>query len=141
MLEADMAKTLESEQKGERFTLVEAAKLPEKPSKPNRLAIILIGLVLGIGAGVGLAAVMEVSDTSVLDADSLSRATGMPVLTVVPTIETQEDQAKKRLKMWVICGGVFFAVVAVIFLFDAYVMDLDVLWVKLMRRMELIGSF
>nr|WP_319392951.1 Wzz/FepE/Etk N-terminal domain-containing protein [uncultured Desulfobacter sp.] len=140
MLEADMAKTLESEQKGERFTLVESAKLPEKPSKPNRLAIVLIGFVLGIGAGVGLAAVMEFSDTSVLDAEALSRATGKPVLTVVPVIETQQDLAKKRLKVWVTCTGVVLAVVVAVFLFDAYVMDLDVLWVKIMRRIELIGS-
>lgn len=33
-----------------RFTIIDPARLPEKPYKPNRLAIMLIGLVLGVGA-------------------------------------------------------------------------------------------
>ncbi|WP_320041105.1 hypothetical protein [uncultured Desulfobacter sp.] len=141
MLEADVAKKLETDQKGERFTLVESAKLPEKPSKPNRLAIILIGLVLGIGAGVGMVAVMEYSDSSFLDADSLAKGTGMPVLTVVPNIETQQDRSRKRMKAGVVALVVIFSAITAVVLFDAYVMDLDVLWVKVMRNIELMGSF
>ncbi|MCG8552923.1 MAG: Wzz/FepE/Etk N-terminal domain-containing protein [Desulfobacterales bacterium] len=141
MLEADVAKKLETEQKGERFTLVESAKLPEKPSKPNRLAIILIGLVLGIGAGVGLAAVMEYSDSSFLDADSLAKGTGLPVLTVVPNIETRQDRSKKRIRSGVIALVTIIATVAAVVIFDSYVMDLDVLWVKVMRNIDLMGSF
>nr|NJM03768.1 hypothetical protein [Desulfobacula sp.] len=64
MMEAKIAREFESKQKGERFTLVEAARLPEKPHKPNRVAIVLIGLVLGMGAGIGLASIIEFSDAS-----------------------------------------------------------------------------
>ncbi len=49
-MEAQVAQGLEKDQKGERFTVVEPAKLPDKPAKPNRLAIMLIGIVLGVGA-------------------------------------------------------------------------------------------
>ena len=42
-MEARVAYGLEQEQKGERFTLIDPARLPEKPHKPNRLAIVLIG--------------------------------------------------------------------------------------------------
>ncbi len=45
MMEAQVAEELESKQKGERFTLVESARFPEKPYKPNRPAIFLIGIV------------------------------------------------------------------------------------------------
>jgi len=141
MLEADMAKTLETEQKGERFSLVESAKLPEKPFKPNRLAIVLIGFVLGIGAGVGLAAVMEFSDSSFRDAESLSRATGMPVLTVVPEIETRRDRTMKRLKAGVLSLLLVSAAALAVLLFDSYVMDLAVLLTKVMRKIELLGGF
>ena len=50
LMEAQVAHGLEKEQKGERFNLIEPPRLPEKPYKPNRLAIMLIGVVLGIGA-------------------------------------------------------------------------------------------
>ena len=45
LMEARVAHGLEREQKGERFTILEAPRLPEKPYKPNRMAIILIGFV------------------------------------------------------------------------------------------------
>jgi succinoglycan biosynthesis transport protein ExoP len=61
-MEAKVSNGLEKEQKGERFTLIDAARLPEKPIKPNAPAILLIGLVLGIGCGIGLAALNEQSD-------------------------------------------------------------------------------
>jgi len=135
MMEAKVAQELESEQKGERFTLVESARLPEKPYKPNRLAIMLIGVVLGMGAGVGCASIMEFLDNSIRNGESLARATGFPVLTEIPRIVTREEKKKKRKKSLFIIGGIIAAAAAGIILFDIFVMDLDILWVRIMRRM------
>ena len=135
-MEAKVAQSLESEQKGERFTLIESATLPEKPFKPNRLAIVLIGVVLGMGAGVGLASIIEFTDTSFRDAESLYRATGFPVLTVVPRIITSGD---RKHRLMVRAAGIVAAVVAMVILvvlFNNYVMDLDVIWAKLIRRVS-----
>ncbi len=74
LMEARVSQGLETEQKGERFTLIDPARLPEKPFKPNRLAILLIGVVLGIGAGIGFAALREFSDTSVRGIEHLSQS-------------------------------------------------------------------
>lgn len=87
-MESKVAYGLEKGQKGERFTLIDAARLPEKPISPNRPAIIMIGLVLGIGAGVGLAALREFSDHAVRNGDLLAKVTGVPVLAVIPEIIT-----------------------------------------------------
>ena len=46
-MEAKVAQGLEKEQKGEHFTLIEPPRFPEKPFKPNRLKILLIGFVSG----------------------------------------------------------------------------------------------
>ncbi|MCP3871807.1 MAG: chain-length determining protein [Desulfobacteraceae bacterium] len=136
MMEADVAQELESKQKGERFSLVESARLPEKPFKPNRLAILLIGIVLGIGAGVGFASIVEFSDTSFRDGEALARATGFPVLTEVPKIITQEDRKRQKIKRVVITLVIVFGIIISVFLFDTFVMDLDVLWAKIMRRIS-----
>jgi capsular polysaccharide biosynthesis protein len=58
-MEARVAHGLEKGQMGERFTLIDPARLPEKPVRPNRPAILLIGLFLGIGAGVGTASLQR----------------------------------------------------------------------------------
>jgi len=134
MLEAKLAQGFESQQKGERFSLVEAAILPEKPFKPNRLAIVLIGFVLGIGAGVGIAAIMEFSDTSFRTRDSLEQITGFPVLTEIPIIITQQDKRRRLVRRYYGLVSTALAMVVLIFLFHNYVMDLDVLWTRIMRK-------
>lgn len=57
-LAAGMAADLERRQKGERFTLVDPARTPEAPIKPNRKLLSglgsLVGLALGLALGVGL---------------------------------------------------------------------------------------
>ncbi|MBF0413335.1 MAG: chain-length determining protein [Desulfamplus sp.] len=136
VMEATLSLSLQTEQKGERFTLIEPARLPEKPYKPNRLAIILIGFVLGIGAGVGMAALAEFADTSFRNAESLERATGFPVLAEIPRIITFKDRVHRTLK-WSIGVVALVAIIAGgLAAFHFYVMDLNVLTVKIMNRLS-----
>ena len=125
-MEANVALGLEKEQKGERFTLIDPARMPEKPFKPNRLAIGLIGLVLGIGAGVGVAALLEFSDQSVYTPQDLARISGHPLLVSIPTIQTPHDRRRRWVKRlaWILAGLLLLAIA--IYLFHTLVMDLDV---------------
>ena len=59
LMAAQVSQGMEEERLGETFQIVEPAFMPERPYKPNRLAIVLIGLVLGIGVSVGLASLRE----------------------------------------------------------------------------------
>jgi polysaccharide chain length determinant protein (PEP-CTERM system associated) len=136
-MEAKVAQGLEKEQKGDRFTLIDPARLPEKPYKPNRLAIILIGFVLSIGAGVGWASLKEYSDQSIRDADSLTQATSFPVLAVIPEIITEKDTrriTKKRIGMII---AIVLLIIAGVTAFHFLIMDLNVFWAKLMRKVPL----
>ena len=54
---AKEAALLEKRREGERFTIVESAVEPRKPSKPNRLALLLLGIVLASGSGIGFGSV------------------------------------------------------------------------------------
>jgi len=133
-MEAKVAQGLEKDQKGERFTLIEPARLPETPYKPNRLAIMLIGMVLGIGAGVGWASLREFTDHAIRDSESLVLATSFPVLGSIPEIVTEEDiQRKKRKRVIIIVALILSAVVGLI-VFHLLVMDLNVFWAKLVRK-------
>jgi polysaccharide chain length determinant protein (PEP-CTERM system associated) len=136
-MEARVAHGLEKEQKGERFTLIEPPRLPEKPFKPNRLAIMLIGFVLGAGAGVGLGALREFSDDTVRDGDSLAMVTRFPVLAGIPQIISEKEVARKRLRLLVWAGAAAGAAVIGLAVFHFFVMDLDVFWAKLMRKLAL----
>jgi len=134
-MEAKVSQGLEKEQKGERFTIIDPARLPEKPYKPNRLAIMLIGLVLGVGAGVGTAAAREYTDTSVHNTVALSSATEFPVLATIPVIATEQERQVSRKRLAALAGGVAAAMVAGLAVFHFAVMNLAVFWAKLMRWM------
>lgn len=133
-LEAKVAQGLEKGQMGERFTLIDPARLPEKPVKPNVPAILLVGLFLGIGSGVGMAALREHLDRSVRSVNELAKATGKPVLAGLPEIVTWEDrQQEKQIlkKIFIVLIGL--AVIAIV-LVHFLVMDLDILWNQFIRR-------
>jgi polysaccharide chain length determinant protein (PEP-CTERM system associated) len=137
VMEAKVAHGLEKEQKGERFVLIDPPLLPQKPFKPNRLAIVLIGFVLGVGAGVGFAALREFSDDTVRSVDQLEAAVGLPVLTGVPVILTGKDISSRRWKRVGLAAAVVAVAVVAVALFHYQVMDLDVFWAKLMRKLAL----
>lgn len=136
-MEAEVAQGLEKDQKGERFTLIDPARLPEKPFKPNRLAILLIGLVLGIGAGVGWGALREFTDDAVQNAEDLTRSTGFPVLSGIPALVTPAEVHHRQRMRTIKIATAIAAIPVAILVFHFFVMDLDIFWAKLMRRLAL----
>ncbi len=49
--EAQQAENLERRQKGEQFRIIDPARVPEKPFKPDIPKVLAIGLALGLGLG------------------------------------------------------------------------------------------
>jgi len=56
---AELAKNLEKKQKGEKFKILDPANLPERPFKPQKIKITLLGMLLGAAMGAGLVIVMD----------------------------------------------------------------------------------
>jgi uncharacterized protein involved in exopolysaccharide biosynthesis len=131
---AEEAKGLEESRMGEKFTLIDPPVMPEKPDKPNRLAIVLIGLVLAAGAGTAAGAVSEYADQSVREADELSKISGHAVLAVIPYLSTSSDMARTRRRKWALAGGsagiVIIGLIALHYLYG----PLDILWIKIIRH-------
>ena len=134
LMEAKVSQGMEESQQAERFTIIDPALTPERPAKPNRLAIVLIGFVLALGFGVGLAAIRENLNTTVKNPAELSRSTGLPVLANVPLLETEEDiQRQKRRKIMMV--GIILVIIAIgLVMINYFIMPLDILIIKLQRR-------
>ena len=133
-MEAKVSQGLEKEQKGEHFILIDPPRYPQKPYKPNRLKILLIGLVLAIGSGIGWTTLREMSDHSVRDSKSLALATSLPVLVSIPEIVTEEDLRRKKKKRILVITVLVLGMVAVVVAFHYLAMNIDVLWGKLMQK-------
>ena len=136
--EATVSKNLESDRKGERFTLIEPPLLPEEPVSPNRPLVLALGLVLSIGLGVGAGAVSESLDATVRGRRDLMRiVAGAPPLAIIPRIgATEIEQSPWRRRAWFIAMlvGALLATAAAVHFFYR---PLDVLWFMLLRRMGL----
>jgi hypothetical protein len=135
-LEAKVAHGLEKEQMGERFTIIDAARFPEKPVSPNRPAILLIGLILGIGSGIGVASLREFGDRSARSADALARATGFPVLAGIPEIITGKEIAARKSRRRLLLAGGTAAVLVGLAIVHFFIMDIDIVLAKFARRMN-----
>ena len=95
--EAQVARQLETEQQGERFSLLEAAKLPTHP-RPYRLLVLLIGLALGVLGGIGYAALAEALDRSIRGEEALAEIAGEPPLAAIPYIKNAADLSRRRAR-------------------------------------------
>lgn len=91
LMGANMAVSLEREQRGERYSVLEHPDRPESPEMPNRRAFLLLGLVLGLGAGVGYASIAEYMDRTVRGVRGLVMITNAPPLAVIPYISNGID--------------------------------------------------
>lgn len=134
-MEAKVAHGLEKEQMGEKFTIIDVARLPEKPVSPNVPAILLIGLILGVGAGVGAASLQEFGDNTARTPEELSKATGFPVLAGIPEIVTWQEVKRKNPKRTLIIAGSLAGLLVLLLIFHFFIMDLDIFWAKVLRKL------
>ena len=134
-MEAQLAQNLESERKGERFTVIEPPMPPEEPVSPNRWAILILGLVLALGITGGMIFTLESLDTSVRGRRDLMNLLATPPLAVLPWIETIDDRIRRtRHRRYALAGAVG-SVLLLISMIHLLYRPLDIVWLSLLRRL------
>jgi uncharacterized protein involved in exopolysaccharide biosynthesis len=89
---AKLSENLEIAQQGEQFTILDHAKLPDKPYKPKTRKLLLFGLFIALAGGLGLALLAEYLDRSFFMTKDVERTLELPVLVSVPVILTDKDR-------------------------------------------------
>jgi succinoglycan biosynthesis transport protein ExoP len=135
--EAELASNLETEQKGERFSLIEPPVVPEKPAKPNRVAIGIVGTILALAVAVAVGYVLEALDDRVHGRAGILRTLGVPPLAVIPSIETDGSLRQKMRRRLMILTAMVAALVVALVTIHLLFRPLDVLFFQLMRRFGL----
>lgn len=136
-LQAELSKSLEEDQKGERFTLLEPPLFPDKPVKPNRPMIFMVGLVLAFVGGVGVAGVAEGLDGGIQGARALTNVAKMTPLVTIPRIATRADDALRKRNIKIAVISVIVLVVAAFALVHFLYKPLDLLWYIVLRKLNL----
>jgi polysaccharide biosynthesis transport protein len=91
-LNAHVAENLEKRQQGEQIRVLDPANLPQKPEKPNRLLIMVIGLIGGGGLGVALALGIDQLNPTFKRREEVEVLPGIQVLATIPEFFTLSPQ-------------------------------------------------
>jgi len=126
--QSEVSEQMEVQDKGTTFRVVDPAILPTRPVSPNRVLLILIGIVAGAAAGLGAVLLSDYLDSSIRDIDTLKSQLGLQVLAVIPKITTDDDIKKEQIldrrvyaisiTYLTIIGGIFIREIIVSFLLD-----------------------
>jgi len=136
-LDAKLSQTLEEEQKAEKFSLIEPARVPRKPVKPNRFKILVMGFALSIAVGLGLGYLAEMLDGSLRGYKSLERLTGVEPLVVIPYIKIQEDidKTQRNIRRLIIVSSL--VLIGGISAVHFWYQPLDMIWFKVLNRLNM----
>jgi uncharacterized protein involved in exopolysaccharide biosynthesis len=135
--QAELSMSLEEEQKGERFTLLEPPLLPDVPIKPNRPKVFMLGLILSFISGIGVAGLAELLDGGIRGTRALASVTKMTPLATIPYIATHKDAALKRRNVRIFIAAVIGLVGISIVMVHFFYKPLDLLWFIILRKLNL----
>ena len=134
-LTAQVAENLEGENKSERFSLIDPPLLADKPIKPNRVKIFMLGLVMAFAAAGGLAFLLEILNQRIRGKGALTAVLGYRPLVEIPYITTTAEHVRRKLLIKKsLIGFAIFIVVTLITVHFAY-MELDLLFYKILARL------
>lgn len=137
LMSAREAKGLEQSQLAEKLTLIDPPIVSEKPIRPNRVVLVIVGFIIACGVGTGVVAFLEFLDRSFRCSEDLSDIVKIPILAVVPYWESDSEAKtiirRKRLIILSIFSAIVLGLVTVHFLY----MPLDIIAVKLLRKVVL----
>jgi polysaccharide chain length determinant protein (PEP-CTERM system associated) len=91
-----LAENLERQQIGEKFSVIDSARLPERPVWPDRTRYNLMGIFGGLAFGIALAALLEYRDTTLKSDDDVVTSLSLPVLAVIPAMTNVVERTRQR---------------------------------------------
>ncbi|MEK6715299.1 MAG: GNVR domain-containing protein [Candidatus Omnitrophota bacterium] len=93
---AKITKRLDVSTQGTKYIILDPPRLPIKPTKPNKLMVVFIGIFLGAAVGAGLVLLMELMDHSLVGIEEAKACLNYPILGGISRIITAEDLLKEK---------------------------------------------
>jgi hypothetical protein len=110
--DSKVAANLERRQIGEQFKILDPARLPERPTSPNRPQLHMMGLAAGIGFGVALMALIEYLDKTLKSEADVIAALNLLVLATVPILPEVGGRASRRRRLMAVSATLLLVVMA-----------------------------
>jgi polysaccharide chain length determinant protein (PEP-CTERM system associated) len=102
---SSVAAEMERRAQGEQFRILDPASYPDKPSKPNLLQLDILGLLVGVFTGCGLAMLVEMSDNTLHSERDFTQVIPVPVLANLPFLLDPHEKRRSSIRRWMIAAG------------------------------------
>ncbi|ROS06131.1 uncharacterized protein involved in exopolysaccharide biosynthesis [Sinobacterium caligoides] len=134
---AGLAVQLEQELRSERFTLIEPPTEPQAPTSPNRIVIVILGLLLSAGVGLAVALLKDALDQSIRGNNAVMGVTGVMPLVTIQYIKNPEEmmRSEPNRKLLIVFGGLILLVITSMALIHFFYKPLDVMWFIALRKL------
>ena len=97
---------VETERSAFQFEVIDPPTAPRNPAAPNRPLLLLGVLIVGLGAGAGVAFVMGQLNSSFTTADKLERTLDLPVIGTISRSMTRATRQHEKLRLKQFLAGV-----------------------------------
>ena len=104
--DAQMAESMEQSRQGEQFRILDSAIPAKQPLAPNRIRLLLVGVLLSLGSAAAAAVLAERLDTSFHTFDDLRSFTKVPVLARIPHVATAAETARLARRRWLATASI-----------------------------------
>ena len=101
----------------ESYVLINPARVPEDPVQPDRLALMFLGVVLSIAAGLATAFLLNSADSTIRGSSDVVELAGAEPFAHVPVIRSQTELRRRRFMDLTLATGM--AMVALVLLIFA----------------------
>jgi len=96
--QAELSLALERSSKGEQLILVQRPAAPSSPAWPPRIPIFILGVILALGFGIGVASIRELAGSTVRSSRDSLELCGAPPIALIPTIYNQAERLTRRIR-------------------------------------------
>ena len=92
--DSKLSVNLEARQVGQQFRILDPARVPARPFSPKRDRIHAMGAFGGMALGLGIVFLIVYRDSSLKTDDDVTGSLGLPVLALVPRMQTTADRRR-----------------------------------------------
>ncbi len=94
--DSKISANLERQQVSEQFKILDPARLPQRPSSPDRVRITAFGAAFGLALAAALIGFLEYRDMTLRSEDEIMRTLTLPVLAAIPIVSGVLDRRRQR---------------------------------------------
>ena len=111
-MSSSLATSLNRQQQGDQFRVIDPPSLPEKSSFPDRFKFSLAGLGVGLALAFLLGVGMEFLDDRIRSEQDLLDTAQLPVLAEIPPLPTEHEIAAQKWKPWIaVAAAILIAII------------------------------